>query len=222
MSFLSAAARTFLFFSLLLSSVVFAEPVVVNFEFEVTELIDHEAPNFVVFEIGDRVTGSFGYDSDAERTVDSLNSMLYPVDFIEVNFDDRFVRRFTEFVWMDVWEDTQRNILVRSVDSSTEDQVLQVRLSGTALVDSLFPPTSLNVNQSTTGLASATEFVGENFVAIRPNVRDMRLVSVSVVPEPTSACSFLIGFVLLFRFLIVQLSFSSMSETTTTVGMTLA
>ena len=145
MSFLSAAARTFLFFSLLLSSVVFAEPVVVNFEFEVTELIDREAPNFVVFEIGDRVTGSFGYDSDAERTVDFLNSMLYPVDFIEVNFDDRFVRRSTEFVWMDVWEDTQRNILVRSVDSSTEDQVLQVRLSGTALVDSRPHSTSIRV-----------------------------------------------------------------------------
>ena len=133
MSFLSATARRSLFFSLLLSSVVFAEPVVVNFEFEVTELIDREDPNFVVFEIGDRVTGSFGYDSDAERTVDFLDSMMYPVDFIEVNFDDRFVRRASEFVWMEVGQ-SFGSIIVASVATADEELELRFDLRETGLL----------------------------------------------------------------------------------------
>ena len=197
MSSLNLSVRTFLLFSLL-SSVVLAEHIVVNFEFEVTELSEADNPNFVMFDVGDRVTASVGYDSDAERTFDFLDSTFYPIDFIEVNFDDRFVQRTFHMAWMDVTPDA---IVMSNVDTS--DLRIDITLVGNGIVQGDSPPTDINVDAISSGVAYG-QLVGK----AEPNVSNMKFVSLSVVPEPSSACSFFVGFLLLFRFLILHQSFS--------------
>ena len=79
----------------------------------------------------------------------------------------------------------------------TSDLKLNITLTGNGIVQGDSPPTDINVDAISSGSAF-TELVGK----ARPNVRAAEFVSLSFVPEPSSACSFFVGLLLLFRFLI--------------------